>query len=68
MIRRSEEKQFHGVIHCGDISYANKFNGTKPDRAEQVDLGYKLKIKGHINPPMFDVIDDKHEGVINYYV
>ncbi|XP_063676669.1 uncharacterized protein LOC134812966 isoform X3 [Bolinopsis microptera] len=35
MMKRMEEQQFHGLIHCGDISYANKFNHSRPKNAEQ---------------------------------
>ena len=35
MMERMEKKNFHGMVHCGDISYANKFNKTKPDWAAQ---------------------------------
>ncbi|KAL5265300.1 hypothetical protein ACHWQZ_G006140 [Mnemiopsis leidyi] len=30
MMKRMEVKQFHGMIHCGDISYANKYDGERP--------------------------------------
>ena len=33
---RMKEKQFHGLVHCGDISYANKYDGSRPKNAEQV--------------------------------
>ena len=31
MMKRMKEKQFHGMIHCGDISYANKYDGERPE-------------------------------------
>ena len=35
MMKRMEKQQFHGLIHCGDISYANGFNHSRPTNAEQ---------------------------------
>eukprot|EP00116_Pleurobrachia_bachei_P003939 sb/3464201/ len=38
MMKRAKDQDFHGLIHCGDISYANKFNGSRgePPMASQV--------------------------------
>ena len=38
MMDRMAEQQFHGLVHCGDISYANGFNHSRPNYAEQVCL------------------------------
>eukprot|EP00116_Pleurobrachia_bachei_P007222 sb/3467484/ len=37
MMKRAKDQDFHGLIHCGDISYANKFNGSRgePPMASQ---------------------------------
>ena len=36
IMERMEKKQnFHGMVHCGDISYANKYNKERPDWAAQ---------------------------------
>ena len=40
MLRSMEEKDFHGMVHCGDIAYSNKFNGSKPKWAKQVRSNY----------------------------
>ena len=30
MMNRMKGKDFHGLIHCGDISYADKYDGVRP--------------------------------------
>ena len=35
MMNRQEKKQYHGILHCGDVSYANKYNKTRPKWAAQ---------------------------------
>jgi hypothetical protein len=35
MMRRLEKQHYHGTIHCGDVSYADKFNKKKPEWAAQ---------------------------------
>ena len=30
MMARLSDKDFHGLVHCGDISYADKYQGSRP--------------------------------------
>ena len=35
MMDRMEKKSYHGMVHCGDVSYANRYNKTMPDWSAQ---------------------------------
>ena len=36
MMNRMNQQDFHGLVHCGDMSYADKYNGSRGDYATQV--------------------------------